>query len=76
MITLNGVDLLIKANALLQDQPWAKETMKLTQVEQKGSTLVFYGTGLLRGDSSIDLDLLKNLDELSQSLAKNYKLAE
>ena len=76
MITLNGVDLLIKANALLQEQPWTKETMKLTQVEQKGSTLVFYGTGLLREDKSIDLELLKHLDELSQSLAKTYKLAE
>ena len=74
MITLNGVDLLIEANDALQEQSWATTEMRLTQVEQKGSTLVFYGTGLLSGDSAMDVELLENLDMLAQSLAKKYRL--
>lgn len=75
MITLNGIDLLIEANNALQEQPWAEPCMKLTQVEQKSSTLVFFGIGLLTGDSVKDIETLKNLDLLAGSLAAKYKLA-
>lgn len=76
MIALNGVDLLIEANDALQEQPWATADMKLTQVEQKGSTLAFYGVGLLSGDSTMDVELLANLDTLAQLLAQKYRLEQ
>ena len=76
MITLSGAELLKIANEELRKQPWARRGMKLTQVEQKGSTLVFFGDGLTEGEVVTHIDLLKNLDDLADNLSQRYRLAE
>lgn len=76
MIEVQGKELLELANKLLQLESWAKPHMVLTLVEQKGSALVFYGTGFSSEDSSAHLDLLNKLDAFSLLLEKKYTLAE
>lgn len=76
MIALDGKALLKVANEALQKEAWATTNMTITQVEQKGSTLVFYGTGFTSSDNAIDGEMVRNLDKLAQSLAADYRLAE
>lgn len=76
MIELKGEQLLSVANEALQQQSWAKPDMLLTQVEQKGSVLVFYGTGLMNGASELDVQTLSNLDALAQTLSSRYRLGK
>ena len=76
MITLSCEELLKLANEALQREPWAKSNMVITQVEQKHSTLVFFGKGFHSEDNFEALRRLRNLDKLANMLAKNYRMAE
>lgn len=73
-IVLTRGELLEKANEALALEAWATPLMQITQVEQKGSVLVFYGTGFGDSETLIDVDTLSHLNELAQRLAEKYRL--
>jgi len=73
-IALTRGELLEKANEALALEAWATPLMQLTEVEQQGSVLVFYGTGFGDSETLIDVDTLNHLNELAQRLAEKYRL--
>lgn len=73
-VVLSASDLLVKANEMLQMEPWSQPSMRITKVEQIGFMLLLHGKGFSTTSALVDAETLKNLNALAQRLAEEYRL--